>query len=55
MINMNYRAVLRALGMFLCFLAATMLIPLAWSLGCKTPDWKAFLISMFVTGLPGIL
>lgn len=54
MTEINYKAVMRAMGLLLCFLAVTMIIPLAWSLWYGSPDAKAFVISMLLTGLPGL-
>lgn len=43
------------MGLLLCVIAAAMTLPLAWSLYYRSGDSQAFLVSMFIAGIPGIL
>ncbi|HHY11797.1 MAG TPA: TrkH family potassium uptake protein [Firmicutes bacterium] len=55
MTEINTRAIIRAMGLLLCFIATTMALPLAWSIWFNSSDTLAFLITIPVVGLPGIL
>lgn len=43
------------MGLLLCVIAAAMTLPLAWSLYYRSGDSRAFLVSMVIAGIPGIL
>ncbi len=43
------------MGLLLCFIASTMVLPLAWSLWYRSGDAFAFLTSICIVGVPGIL
>lgn len=43
------------MGLLLCVIAAAMVLPLVWSLYYQSGDSQAFLVSMFIAGIPGIL
>jgi len=52
---MHYRGILRVFGFLLCLLSASMLLPLFWSIFYGSRDSTAFIISIPLVGIPGLL
>lgn len=53
--NIDIKPVFYIVGIFLCILAASMAIPIMCDLYNGNPDWKAFAVSLGITGFTGIL
>ena len=52
---MRIKVVLHYLGLLIAFLGFSMLLPLAWSLYYREPDWIAFVISIGISVVSGLL
>lgn len=50
---MHWRSVAKVFGFLLILLAASMMVSLFWSVWYGTPDWRAFLWSIILVGVPG--
>ncbi len=50
---MHWRSVCKVFGFLLVLLTASMVLPLFWAVWYGTPDWRAFLWSIFLVGVPG--
>lgn len=52
---MNLHSIFYIIGIFLCLLASTMLIPMAMDIWLLDGDWENFAISFGITGFCGVL